>query len=60
MKIRLEGTEDEINWACSCIKNNREMAIENESKLYANRDGKTFRKYIDVFPEPDRPAHTSS
>jgi hypothetical protein len=48
MKIRLEGTRNEINWAITLIKNTPEMKVIDESKFYPNRDGKTYRQYLEV------------
>jgi hypothetical protein len=48
MKFRLEGTKLEIEWAIASLK--KCYSISNESKFYLNRDGKTYRCYLDLHP----------
>lgn len=46
MKIRLEGTKEEIQWAVDSLK--KLYSITETSKLYANRDGKSYRCYVEL------------
>jgi hypothetical protein len=46
MKIRLEGTKDEIKWAIHSL--NKVYSVSSESRLYQNRDKVTYRCYLEV------------
>lgn len=48
MKIRLEGTKDEIKWAVDSLK--KVYSVTDQSKLYQNRDKTTCRCYLEVTP----------
>lgn len=48
MKIRLEGTKDEIKWAIESLK--KVYSVSSESRLYQNRDKTTYRCYLEVTP----------
>jgi hypothetical protein len=58
MKIRLEGTKAEIDWAVESLKEH--YSLPTISKLYPNRDRITYRCYVELFPsthgEARRPA----
>ena len=46
MKIRLEGTNEEIKWAVQSLR--KIYSVTDESKLYKNRDNVTYRCYIEL------------
>jgi hypothetical protein len=48
MKIRVEGTREEIDWFVLGLK--KIYDVREVSKPYANRDGKNFRVYVELFP----------
>jgi hypothetical protein len=48
MKIRLEGTKDEIKWAVESLK--KVYSVSSESRLYQNRDKVNYRLYLEVTP----------
>jgi hypothetical protein len=48
MKIRLEGTKDEISWIVSSLE--KVYSVTSKSKLYQNRDKTTYRCYLDIVP----------
>lgn len=48
MKIRLEGTKQEIKWAIAALKHI--YSVREQSKLYQNRDGVSCRCYLEVVP----------
>ena len=48
VKIRIEGTREELADALECLDDS--FIIHSSSKLYANRDGETFRFYVEAEP----------
>lgn len=48
LKIRVEGTQEEINWLVEGLR--KTYDVRSVSKFYANRSGETFRVYVEVFP----------
>ena len=47
MKIRLEGTKQEIDWLVESLA--KTYSITKPAKLYPNRDG-THRAYVELTP----------
>jgi len=48
VKIRLEGTKQEIDWLVESLA--KTYSITKPVKLYPNRDGKTHRAYVELTP----------
>ena len=48
MKVRLEGSILEIEWAVESLK--KVCEVRSRSKLYPSRDNKGYRCYIEIFP----------
>jgi hypothetical protein len=48
MKLRLEGTKAEIEWAIESLK--KVYSVMTVSKLYPNRDKVNYRCYLEVIP----------
>jgi hypothetical protein len=46
VKIRLEGTKQEIEWLAESLA--KTYSITKLVKLYPNRDGKTHRAYVEL------------
>ncbi len=46
MKLRIEGTSDEIDWLVKSLE--QTYSIANKSRLYQNRDKTTCRCYLEI------------
>jgi len=46
VKIRLEGTRQEIDWLVESLA--KTYSISKPVKLYPNRDGKTHRAHVEL------------
>lgn len=48
MQIRIQGTPDEIEKMIESLYYNYGDGVENVSKHYADRNGKTYRVYVEI------------
>jgi hypothetical protein len=46
VKLRLEGTKQEIDWLVESLA--KTYSVTKPVKLYPNRDGKTYRAYVEL------------
>ncbi len=55
LKIRLQGTKEDIDWFRSIISNHQKIEIEEFSDCYANKGTKKyFRAYVEVSKPDDK------
>jgi hypothetical protein len=49
LKIRLQGTREDINWFCKFLKRNTQIEVIQMSEIYANKGtNKYYRMYAEI------------
>jgi hypothetical protein len=50
LKVRLQGTKEDIRWFVRLMERNRDMRLENTSDFYDNKGTERFKRvYTEVY-----------